>query len=321
MAKYRTLAFVGLVSLCGGIASNLVFADTPVRQVTIDCKLIEATADPLTIGANFDVGSGAELGNRATSQAKSQALGSILGGSSSGGFGSSGSSGGSSLFGSSNSADTGPKTGDDPTIGSFVSGSSDGVNYSLRPNIGPGNKLTVSLDLKDVPGDGTFHSQWLRDFKGNYHLPVKYIIITLYNDWSLTVRWTYDRYVDGEHVEHQEGGWSESGRDNIGSIRLNFSGKEGQENAIWNRLGFGTATKGVRHLVTEYDLPSEVINGACPVRLTNHISLPDKDPVTTVPLLGDIPMLGALFKSEAKRDEHRNLITFITPHIIQDASD
>ena len=321
MVKYRTLVIVGVVGLCGGVLSNLVVADVPVRQVTIDCKFIEAATDPLTIGANFDVGSGAELGNRATSQAKSQAIGSILGGSSSGGFGSSGSAGGSSLFGSNNSADTGPKTGNDPTIGDFINGSSDGVNYSLRPNLGPGNKLTVSLDLKDVPGDGTFHSQWLRDFKGNYHLPVKYIIITLYNDWSLTVRWTYDRYVDGEHVEHQEGGWSESGRDNIGSIRLNFSGKDGQENAIWNRLGFDTATKGVRHLVTEYDLPSDVVNGSCPVRLTNHISLPDKDPVTTVPLLGDIPMLGTLFKSEAERDEKRNLITFITPHIIQDAAD
>lgn len=317
MVLIRILSVV-VVFIFGGVLSSLALADTPVHQVMIDCKLIEANTDPLTIGTNFDVGSSAELGNRATSKAKSQAMGSILGGSSSGGFGN---SGGSSLFGNSSSTNSGPKTGKDPTGGEFVNGSTGGVDYSIRANIGPGDKLTVSLDLTDVPGDGTFHSQWLRDSKGNFHLPVKYIIITLYRDWSLTVSWTYDRYVDGKHVEHQEGGWSESGRDNLGSIRLNFSGKDGQENAIWNRLGFDTATKGVRHLVTEYDLPSEVANGPCPVRLTNHISLPDNDPVTTVPLLGDIPMLGSLFKSETERDENRNLITFITPHIIRDDSD
>lgn len=318
MVWYRIISVV-IVSLGAGIVSTTGFADTPISQVTVECKLIEASTDPLTIGPNFEVGSGAELSNKAKSQAKSQALGSLLGGSSSTGFGSS-NSGGSSLFGSSNSSDTGPETGKDPTTGDFVNASSRGVDYSLRTNIGPGNKLNVSLDLKNVPGDGTFHSQWLRDSKGNYHLPVKFIIITLYRDWSLTVRWTYDRYVDGQHVEHQQGGWSESGRDNLGSIRLNFSDKKGRENAIWKRLGFGTATEGVRHLVTEYDLPSDVVNNPCPVRLTNHISLPDEDPVRTVPLLGDIPMLGSLFKSEAERKEKQNLMIFVAPHIIQDDS-
>ncbi len=317
MTLYRILSVVAL-SVCAGVLSGTGFADTPVSQVLIECKLIEAQTDPLEIGTNFDVGSSAELGNRATGAAKSQALGSLFGSSSSSSLGS---IGGGSLFGNSSSADSGPETGDDPTTGDFTNGSSGGVDYSLRTNIGPGNKLTVSLDLKDVPGDGTFHSQWVRDSNGKYHLPVKFIIITLYRDWSLTVSWTYDRYVDGEHVEHREGGWSESGRDNLGSIRLNFSGEEGQENAIWNRLGFDTATKGVQHLVTEYDLPSDVVNGPCPVRLTNHISLPDKDPVTTVPLLGDIPMLGTLFKSEAERQEKQNLMMFITPHIINDSTD
>ncbi len=300
-----------------GLFSNTGNADTPTPQVAIECKFLEVRADPLEIGPNWEVGSGAELKNKATSQAKSTALGSILGGSSSS-FGSGGgsSSGGSSMFDNSSSADKGPKTGKDPTTGQFTNLRSNGVELAVRPNIGPDNKLTLSLDLKAAPGEGTFHSQWLRDYKGNHHLPVKFIIITLYQDWSLTVWWTYDRYVDGEHVEHQEGGWSKSGRNNLGSIRLNFSGKEGQENAIWNRLGFGTATKGVKHLVTEYDLPSDVVNGPCPVRMTNHISLPDNDPVTTVPVLGDIPMLGTLFKSESERNANRNLITLVTPRLV-----
>lgn len=314
----------GVVSLAIGLMSTTGFADTPAPQVMIDCKLLEARADPFEIGTNFEVGTGAELANKAKGQAKSKALGSVLGGSS--GFGSSssggfGSSGGSSLFGNNSSSDSGPKTGKDPTTGDFTNASTGGIDYGIRANLGPGNKLNVSLELKNVPGDGTFHSQWVRDFNGKYHLPVKFIIITLYRDWSLSVWWTYDRYVNGQHVEHQEGGWSASGRDNLGSIRLNFAGKKGRDNAIWNRLGFGTATKGVRHLATEYDLPSDVVDGPCLVRLTNHISLPAKDPVTTIPLLGDIPMLGSLFKSEADREAKRNLIMLITPKIINDDSD
>jgi len=43
-----------------------------------------------------------------------------------------------------------------------------------------------------------------------------------------------------------------------------------------------------------------------------------------VPLLGDIPLLGWLFKSVVKSREKTNLFVFITPHIIRtqvDASD
>lgn len=40
-----------------------------------------------------------------------------------------------------------------------------------------------------------------------------------------------------------------------------------------------------------------------------------------VPLLGDIPILGYLFKSHKKRAEKTNLIIFITPHIARDARD
>lgn len=315
MVLNQTLSIVGL-SLGIGLASSLGYAETPVRQVMVECKLLETRTDPLEIGPNFDVGSSAERSNKAKNQAKSRAMGSVLGGSTGSGFGS-GNRAGSSLFGGGNSQPSGPDTGKDLTTGDFTNASSGGIDYSVRTNIGPGNKLTVSLDLKNVPGDGTFHSQWVRDSNGKYHLPVKYIIITLYRDWNLTVSWTYDRYVDGQHVEHREGGWTESGRDNLGSIRLNFNGKKGQENAIWKNMGFDTATKGVKHLVTEYDLPSEVVNGPCPVRLTNHISLPDNDPVTTVPLLGDIPMLGTLFRSEDEREKNRNLIVLVTPQIIE----
>ena len=43
--------------------------------------------------------------------------------------------------------------------------------------------------------------------------------------------------------------------------------------------------------------------------------------VQKVPLLGDIPLLGWLFKSESKATEKLNLLVFLTPHLIRDETD
>jgi general secretion pathway protein D len=40
---------------------------------------------------------------------------------------------------------------------------------------------------------------------------------------------------------------------------------------------------------------------------------------TKVPFLGDIPLLGYLFKSQTKNKVKRNLVLFLTPYIIRDA--
>jgi len=42
---------------------------------------------------------------------------------------------------------------------------------------------------------------------------------------------------------------------------------------------------------------------------------------TKVPVLGDIPLLGALFRTRADRIEKSNLILILTPHIIRDSTD
>jgi len=43
------------------------------------------------------------------------------------------------------------------------------------------------------------------------------------------------------------------------------------------------------------------------------------DGVNKVPWLGDIPVLGFLFRSTAKLDNKSELLVFITPKIIKDA--
>jgi len=45
------------------------------------------------------------------------------------------------------------------------------------------------------------------------------------------------------------------------------------------------------------------------------------DQVKKVPLLGDIPILGWLFKSTHKEERKTNLLVFITPTIIRDSGD
>lgn len=43
----------------------------------------------------------------------------------------------------------------------------------------------------------------------------------------------------------------------------------------------------------------------------------DRDDVTRVPLLGKIPLLGALFRHRAHRDLTSELVVFITPRVVQ----
>ncbi len=43
----------------------------------------------------------------------------------------------------------------------------------------------------------------------------------------------------------------------------------------------------------------------------------DRDDVTGVPLLGKIPVLGALFRHRAHHDQHDELVVLITPHVVR----
>ena len=47
----------------------------------------------------------------------------------------------------------------------------------------------------------------------------------------------------------------------------------------------------------------------------------EQETVSKVPLLGDIPLLGWLFKSKSKTRTKTNLMILLTPHIVKDAGD
>jgi len=50
------------------------------------------------------------------------------------------------------------------------------------------------------------------------------------------------------------------------------------------------------------------------------ISKDKEESLRKVPFLGDIPFLGAAFRYKAKDEEDRELLIFITPHIVKEAT-
>lgn len=50
--------------------------------------------------------------------------------------------------------------------------------------------------------------------------------------------------------------------------------------------------------------------------MTNQIS----NAVTKLPFLGDLPLIGSAFRSRDKSKKERELIIFLTPHIIDDTN-
>ena len=77
--------------------------------------------------------------------------------------------------------------------------------------------------------------------------------------------------------------------------------------------GPSTSTRSVKTTVIAQDNQTIVIGGLIQDRFTTQLR--------KVPLLGDIPILGYLFKSKTKTKVKSNLLVFLTPHIIREPSD
>ncbi len=267
------------------------------------CPFPEEMFEGMTIGPNNEVGSSAqaakEMRDKVTGAAKdaaTKAIGNLLG---FGGLGGGGSKG--------------PKTDRDRTKGDFVRVSQGDTDLDIRAGWRD-DELIVSTEIDETPGNGTFHAQWLEDQEGNIYLPTRYLIFKMYRDWKLTVSWTEDHYVNGEHVYHDEGQEITTGRDLLGTWTL-FEGENAATNSIWGMLGFDTAAKGVKHIGAVYDIPPSAFPTDCQLRLVTHISEPDNDPVTTVPVVGN------LFKHVDESRKKPETIVLIQPHIIENADE
>ncbi|MBW2731425.1 MAG: type II secretion system secretin GspD [Deltaproteobacteria bacterium] len=81
----------------------------------------------------------------------------------------------------------------------------------------------------------------------------------------------------------------------------------------FNGLGPATSKRTAKTTVVVRDQQTVVIGGMMQERQTNEVS--------KVPLLGDIPVLGYLFKYTTKSKVKTNLLIVLTPYVIRDQSD
>jgi len=233
-----------------------------------------AATDAILVGPNSEVGSGARALQKATDTAKGL-LGGALGGLLGGGIG-----GGDSFGGS---GPSGPETARDPVSeGSKQSFTDPATGTSIRVGaITQGANTRVSTTIDSAPGDGTFQTIYVEDGQGRRAGPIGYWIYELWRDWSLTVSWTYDRWVNNQHVEHREGGWSESGSNLLDRFKVPVWG-EGE--GLWSKLGFSNAANGAKGLGTDFPITAAQLQQN-PLDLVIHITQPKLDPVTTVPFV------------------------------------
>ena len=78
-------------------------------------------------------------------------------------------------------------------------------------------------------------------------------------------------------------------------------------------LGPTTSKRSAKTTVIAKDQETIVIGGIMQDRLVESVS--------KTPLLGDIPLLGNLFRQQTRRKVKTNLLLFLTPYIIRDAGD
>jgi len=64
-----------------------------------------------------------------------------------------------------------------------------------------------------------------------------------------------------------------------------------------------------------------LVNDGQTVVLGGIMETEKRDTINKVPLLGDIPVLGALFRSKSKIDNKDELLIFVTPKILREGAD
>ncbi|MBL4671635.1 MAG: hypothetical protein JKX81_05205 [Arenicella sp.] len=224
--------------------------------------------EQILVGANNEVGSRAnfkEKGKKKAIGMASKAITGLLG------------------IGGSNSKSEGPATYKDPVKSKHkLKVKNKKAKRELRTGaVFTQDGLLVSNDIRKAPGNGTFQSVYLENQRGWRLQPIALYMYEIWKSWKLNVSWTRDTYINGEHVKHEEGGWTESWRELIQKGEETIYG-EVQQAPLWQQLGFNTAVSGAKSLgslfpVTPQMLANEAIN------LVVHVTDPKQDPVTTIP--------------------------------------
>jgi len=97
------------------------------------------------------------------------------------------------------------------------------------------------------------------------------------------------------------------------AVRLEVDEQTEEIASVDKTLGPTTSKRSAKTAVVARDQETIVLGGLIQERMARSVS--------KVPVLGSIPILGWLFRSESTRKQKTNLLLFLTPYIIRDQSD
>lgn len=230
-----------------------------------------AANEAITVGPNNEIGSKANFKEKTKNKVAGAATKAITGLLGIGG-------------GGGNSKYDGPITERDPIKKKYKLKSK---NKDVKRELLTGGNFTpegllISNDIKKAPGNGTFQTIYLENPRGWRIMPIGIYLYEIWRDWKLSVSWTKDTYVNGEHVKHEEGGWTENWSELLASGEETIYGEVADKGALWEQLGFNTAVSGARSIGTVFPVTEEML-AAEPMNLVVHVTDPKKDPVVTYP--------------------------------------
>lgn len=150
--------------------------------------------------------------------------------------------------------------------------------------------LRLSAYIEDSASKGVVHSihreTMDQNCKVDYQMPSDYWLYEIWLEWSLTVWWSKDTYVDNQLVKHEQGGWQKEGKEMLGSGI--FDASKDIPKTAWGQLGFDRAFAGPRSIGATFpgisypSTPATETKQAME-RYVIHVSEPHLDPVITTP--------------------------------------
>jgi len=150
--------------------------------------------------------------------------------------------------------------------------------------------LRLSAYIEDSTSKGVVHSihreTMDQNCKVDYQMPSDYWLYEIWLEWSLTVWWSKDTYVDNQLVKHEQGGWQKEGKEMLGSGI--FDASKDIPKTAWGQLGFDRAFAGPRSIGATfagitYPSTPDIETKQQMERYVIHVSEPHLDPVITTP--------------------------------------
>ncbi len=295
------------------------------------------SSKPIVVGPKSEVGTGAA---KVVEEAASGFLGGLLGKATGG------------ILGGGGGDAEGPPLSKDPIPDSEKKTFQ--VNDQLKMRVGAhldpeGKQVLISATILEVPGKGTFQAVGYKFLPLPDHIAQtsdcawqpadQYFWYKLWLEWSLSVSWSRDHFVDGQRVSHEEGSFAKSGVKDLASGTVKIPGTPEFGATLWQQAGFPRATSGVQSMGFAIPLESTKLESGV-AQIVIQVTNPTVDPVVTIPvdlilmmgdqqnvlgdtgeakdkipILGGIPVLGEAFRDKQTEDK-RPLLILIKPTLV-----